>query len=144
MTRFAQLLGSAALLLLALPLAHAAEIYPSKPLRVVITFPAGGPTDVIVRLFTQRLTDAWGHPVIIDNRGGAGGIVGTEVVAHAAPDGYTFLVGTAGGMTINPALHAKLSYDSFRDFSPVGMLVMNLQILIAHPSVAAKTVRELV
>ena len=144
MTRFVQLLGSAALLLLALPPAHTAEIYPSKPLRVVITFPAGGPTDVIVRLVTQRLTDAWGHPVIIDNRGGAGGIVGTEVVAHAAPDGYTFLVGTAGGMTINPALHAKLSYDSFRDFAPVGMLVMNPQILIAHPSVAAKTVRELV
>ena len=144
MTRFAQLLGSAALLLLALPPAHTAEIYPSKPLRVVITFPAGGPTDVIVRLVTQRLTDAWGHPVIIDNRGGAGGIVGTEVVARAAPDGYTFLVGTAGGMTINPALHANLSYDSFRDFAPVGMLVMNPQILIAHPSVAAKTVRELV
>jgi len=124
--------------------AHAAETYPSKPLRMVITFPAGGPTDVVVRLVTQRLTDAWGHPVIIDNRGGAGGIVGTEIVSRAAPDGYTFLVGTAGGMTINPALHAKLPYDSFRDFAPVGMLVMNPQILIAHPSVAAKNVKELV
>lgn len=122
----------------------AADNYPSKPLRMVITFPAGGPTDVVVRLVTQRLTDEWGHPVIIDNRGGAGGIVGTEVVAHAPPDGYTFLVGTAGGMTINPALHAKLSYDPFRDFAPVGMLVMNPQILIAHPSVPAKTVKELV
>jgi len=122
----------------------AADTYPSKPLRVVITFPAGGPSDVVVRLVTQRLTDEWGHPVIIDNRGGAGGIVGTEVVANAAPDGYTFLVGTAGGMTINPALHAKLSYDPFRDFAPVGMLVMSPQILIAHPSVPAKTVKELV
>ena len=123
---------------------EAADSYPSKPLRMVITFPAGGPSDVVVRLVTQRMTEEWGHPVIIDNRGGAGGIVGTEVVAHAPPDGYTFLVGTAGGMTINPALHAKLSYDPFRDFAPVGMLVMNPQILIAHPSVPAKTVRELV
>ena len=123
---------------------EAADSYPSKPLRMVITFPAGGPSDVVVRLVTQRMTEEWGHPVIIDNRGGAGGIVGTEVVAYAPPDGYTFLVGTAGGMTINPALHAKLSYDPFRDFAPVGMLVMNPQILIAHPSVPAKTVRELV
>jgi len=123
---------------------EAADSYPSKPLRMVITFPAGGPSDVVVRLVTQRMTEEWGHPVIIDNRGGAGGIVGTEVVAHAPPDGYTFLVGTAGGMTINPALHAKLSYDPFRDFAPVGMLVMNPQILIAHPSIPAKTVRELV
>ena len=123
---------------------EAADSYPFKPLRRVITFPAGGPSDVVVRLVTQRMTEEWGHPVIIDNRGGAGGIVGTEVVAHAPPDGYTFLVGTAGGMTINPALHAKLSYDPFRDFAPVGMLVMNPQILIAHPSVPAKTVRELV
>jgi tripartite-type tricarboxylate transporter receptor subunit TctC len=111
---------------------------------MVITFPPGGPTDFVVRLVTQRLTDEWGHPVIIDNRGGAGGIVGTEIVARAAPDGYTFLVGTAGGMTINPALHAKLSYDPFRDFTPVGMLVVNPQILVAHPSVAAKNVKELV
>jgi tripartite-type tricarboxylate transporter receptor subunit TctC len=144
MTRWCPVFIIAAQLMLASAAVHAAETYPSKPLRVVITFPAGGPTDVVVRLVTQRLTEAWGHPVIIDNRGGAGGIVGTEVVARATPDGYTFLVGTAGGMTINPALHAKLSYDPFRDFAPVGMLVMNPQILIAHPSVAAKSVRELV
>ena len=144
MTRWCPVFIIAAQLMLASAAVHAAETYPSKPLRVVITFPAGGPTDVVVRLVTQRLTEAWGHPVIIDNRGGAGGIVGTEVVARATPDGYTFLVGTAGGMTINPALHTKLSYDPFRDFAPVGMLVMNPQILIAHPSVAAKSVRELV
>ncbi len=122
----------------------AADAYPSKPLRMVITFPAGGPTDVVVRLISQRLTDQWGYPVIIDNRGGAGGIVGTEIVARATPDGYTFLVGTAGGMTINPALRSDLSYDPFRDFSPVGMLVVNPQILVAHPTLAAKNIRELV
>ncbi len=122
----------------------AADAYPSKPLRMVITFPAGGPSDVVVRLISQRLTDQWGYPVIIDNRGGAGGIVGTEIVARATPDGYTFLVGTAGGMTINPALRSDLSYDPFRDFSPVGMLVVNPQILVAHPTLAAKNIRELV
>jgi tripartite-type tricarboxylate transporter receptor subunit TctC len=142
MTRLACRLA-AALLLLAPVTAPAADAYPTKPLRVVITFPPGGPTDVVVRLVTQRLTEEWGHPVIIDNRGGAGGIVGTEIVARAAPDGYTLLVGTAGGMTINPALHARLSYDPFRDFTPVGMMVVNPQILVAHPSVAAKNVKEL-
>ena len=143
MTRIVALLLATILSAVALA-ACAADAYPTKPLRMIITFPPGGPTDFVVRLITQRLTDEWGHPVIIDNRGGAGGIVGTEIVARAAPDGYTFLVGTAGGMTINPALHPKLPYDPFRDFAPVGMLVVNPQILVAHPSVAAKNVKELV
>ena len=134
----------ASLFLLFSVAAAAAEAYPTKPVRFVITFPPGGPTDVVVRLIGQRLTDQWGHPMIIDNRGGAGGIVGTEIVARAAPDGYSFLVGTAGGMTINPALQSKLPYDPFRDFSPVGMLVNNPQILVANPGVAAKNVKELV
>src|SRR5919107_5793928 len=124
--------------------AVAADAYPTKPVRFVITFPPGGPTDTVVRLVGERLTQEWGQPMIIDNRGGAGGIVGTEIVAHAAPDGYSFLVGTAGGMTINPALRPKLPYDPFRDFAPVGMLVNNPQILVAHPSIAAKNVKELV
>ncbi len=123
---------------------HAAEQYPTKPVRFVITFPPGGPTDVVVRLIGQRLTAEWGHPMIIDNRGGAGGIVGTEIIAHAAPDGYSFLVGTAGGMTINPALQSRLPYDPFRDFAPVGMLVLNPQILVANPALPARNVKELV
>jgi len=123
---------------------RAAETYPTKPIRAVVTFPPGGPTDFIVRTVGQRLTELWGPPLIIDNRGGAGGIVGTEIVAHAAPDGYTLLVGTAGGMTINPALHPKLSYDPFRDFSPVGMLVRNPQILVVNPSLPARNLNELV
>lgn len=122
----------------------AADVYPVKPVRFVITFPPGGPSDTILRVVGQRLTEAWGQPMIVDNRGGAGGIVGTEIVARAAPDGYSFLVGTAGGMTINPALQPKLPYDPFRDFAPVGMLVNNPQILVAHPSVPAKTLKELV
>src|SRR5690242_2173128 len=107
-----------AIALLLSPCLSTAADYPTKPVRFVVTFPPGGPTDTIVRVIGQRLTDLWGHPMILDNRGGAGGIVGTEIVAHAAPDGYSFLVGTAGGMTINPALQPKLPYDPFRDFTP--------------------------
>lgn len=121
-----------------------AQQFPVKPVRIVVTFPAGGPSDIIARPLSQRLAEKWGQPVIIDNRGGAGGIVGTEIVAHAAPDGYNLLLGTAGGMSINPALHTGLSYDPFRDFAAVGMLVNNPQILVAHPAVPANTVRELV
>ncbi len=126
------------------PFAFAADVYPNKPIRMVVTFPAGGPTDVIMRVIGQKLSDGWGHPVVIDNRGGAGGIIGTEIVARAAPDGYTFLVGTAGGMSINPALQPRLSYDPFRDFTPVAMLVINPQILVVHPAVPVKTLKELV
>ena len=133
-----------ALLVVAAAAAVAAETYPSKPLRVVITFPAGGPSDVVVRLIGQRVNELHGTPVIADNRGGAGGIVGTEIVARAAPDGYTLLVGTAGGMTINPNLHGKLPYDPFRDFAPVAMLVLSPQILVVHPTLPAKTVKDFV
>lgn len=122
----------------------AADNYPSKPIRTVITFPAGGPTDVIVRMIGQRVNDLHGVPFIADNRGGAGGIIGTEIVARAAPDGYTLLVGTAGGMTINPNLHARLSYDPMRDFAPVAMLVLNPQILVIHPSLGAKDLKAFV
>jgi tripartite-type tricarboxylate transporter receptor subunit TctC len=122
--------------------AGAAEVYPEKPIRMVVTFPAGGPSDVIVRIIGQRVNDLHGVTIIADNRGGAGGIVGTEIVARAAPDGYTFLVGTAGGMTINPNLHRKLTYEPFRDFAPVAMLVLNPQVLVVHPSLAARNVKE--
>jgi tripartite-type tricarboxylate transporter receptor subunit TctC len=122
--------------------AGAADVYPAKPIRMVVTFPAGGPSDVIVRIIGQRVNDLHGVTIIADNRGGAGGIVGTEIVARAAPDGYTFLVGTAGGMTINPNLHRKLTYEPFRDFAPVAMLVLNPQVLVVHPSLAARNVKE--
>lgn len=124
--------------------AGAAELYPAKPIRMVVTFPAGGPSDVIVRIIGQRVNDLHGVTIIADNRGGAGGIVGTEIVARAAPDGYTFLVGTAGGMTINPNLHRSLTYEPFRDFAPVAMLVLNPQVLVVHPSLAARNVKEFV
>ena len=153
MNRNSRLIGAvsarcAVVLLVAVLLTSAdaslAQSYPDKPIRIVVTFPAGGPTDAVARPISQSLSTTWGQPVIIDNRGGAGGIVGTEIVAHSAPDGYNLLIGTAGGMSINPSLHAKLSYDPFKDFAPISMLVINPQILVAHPALAASNVRELV
>ena len=153
MNRNSRLIGAvsarcAVVLLVAVLLTSAdaslAQSYPDKPIRIVVTFPAGGPTDAVARPISQSLSTTWGQPVIIDNRGGAGGIVGTEIVAHSAPDGYNLLIGTAGGMSINPSLHAKLSYDPFKDFAPISMLVINPQILVMHPALAASNVRELV
>ena len=97
--------------------------YPVKPIRWIVTFPAGGVTDIIGRTLAVRLTDTLGQQVVIDNRGGAGGVIGTEMVARAAPDGYTWLFGTSGGLSINPAFASKLPYDPQRDFAPVSLMV---------------------
>jgi tripartite-type tricarboxylate transporter receptor subunit TctC len=122
----------------------AAQTYPSKPIRLIVTFPPGGPSDFVARAIGQKLTEAWGQQVVVDNRGGAGGVVGVEAAARASPDGYTLLQGQSGGLSINPALHAKLPYDPFRDFAPISMLVVNSQMLVAHPSLPAKSVKQLV
>jgi len=122
----------------------AAQTYPTKPVRIVVPFTPGGGVDATARVLAQRYTDLWGQNVVPDNRPGAGANLGTEIVARAAPDGYTLLVGTAGGMTINPNLHAKLPYEPFRDFAPVAMLVLSPQILVVHPTLPAKTVKEFV
>ena len=124
--------------------AAAAQTFPTKPVRLIVTFPPGGPSDFVARALGQKLTEGWGQQVVVDNRGGAGGVVGVEAGARASPDGYTLLQGQSGGMSINPALLPKLSYDPFRDFTPITMLVINAQMLVAHPSVPAKTVKELV
>jgi tripartite-type tricarboxylate transporter receptor subunit TctC len=124
--------------------AATAQTFPSKPVRLIVTFPPGGPSDFVARALGQKLTEGWGQQVVVDNRGGAGGVVGVEAAARAGPDGYTLLQGQSGGMSINPALLPKLSYDPFRDFAPITMLVINAQMLVAHPSVPAKTVKELV
>ena len=124
--------------------AAAAQTFPVKPVRLIVTFPPGGPSDFVARALGQKLTETWAQQIVIDNRGGAGGVVGVEAAARANPDGYTLLQGQSGGMSINPALLPKLSYDPFRDFAPITMLVINAQMLVAHPSVPAKTVKELV
>src|SRR5437588_6798624 len=119
-----------------------AEEWPAKPVRFIVPYPPGGGTDVIARILQQPLSDALGHPVLIENRGGAGGALGTEAAAKSAPDGYTFLF-TLSSHTINPMLY-KLSYDVERDFAPVSLVVSVPQLIAAHPSAPAKTLRELV
>ena len=118
--------------------------YPSKPIRIVVTYPPGGPTDFVARALGQKFTEAWSQPVIVDNRAGAGGVVGTEVVARAAPDGYTLLLGTSAGLAINPALTSKLPYNAFTDFAPVSRVVINPQILVFNASFAPNSLKELI
>jgi tripartite-type tricarboxylate transporter receptor subunit TctC len=118
--------------------------YPIKPVRMIVPFPAGGATDIVGRLVAQKLTEAWNQQVIVDNRGGAGGTIGSEVAAKSAPDGYTILVGTSSTHAVAPSLYSHLGYDPVRDFAPV-TLIANATILLAvHPSVPAKNVRELI
>ena len=117
--------------------------YPTKPIRIVVPFPPGGSTDFLARGIGQKLTEAWGQQVVIDNRAGAGGIVGTEIVAHAAPDGYNLLM-NAIGHAANPALYKKLPYDSLRDFTPIILVADVPTILAAHSKNNVSTVKELI
>jgi len=121
-----------------------AQTYPSKPIRIVVHFPPGGPTDLVARAVGQKLNEAWGQQVLVDNRPGAGGVVGVEMVVRSPADGYTILFATGGSMSIAPALIAKLPYNVFTDLTPVNLLVINPQMLVLHPSVPANNVRELV
>src|SRR5258706_5939345 len=119
-----------------------AQDYPTRPIRLIVTFPPGGTVDITARILQPRLSEALGQTIVIENRGGAGGAVGTEAVAKSAPDGYTFLF-TLSSHTINPILY-KLSYDVERDFAPVSLVVSVPQLIAAHPNAPAKTLRELV
>ncbi len=121
-----------------------AQIYPAKPIRLIVPYPPGGPTDLVGRLIGQKLTEAWGQQVVVENRAGAASAVGTEVAARSAPDGYTLLLGTSAGFCINPALGGKLPYDAERDFAPISLLVINPQILVVHPSLPVHSVKTLV
>jgi tripartite-type tricarboxylate transporter receptor subunit TctC len=123
--------------------AAAAQSYPSKPVRLVIPFPAGGPTDIVGRTMAQKLSELLGQQVVVDNRGGAGGIIGTEQVAKAAPDGYTLLMGTIGGIAVAMSLQPNRGYDSLRDLAPITQSVTVTNILVTHPSVPATNVKEL-
>jgi tripartite-type tricarboxylate transporter receptor subunit TctC len=123
--------------------AHAQPEYPAKPVRVVVPIAAGGGTDIIGRMIAQKLTQAFGQQFIVDNRPGAGGIIGTDAVAKAAPDGYTVLV-TPTSHAINPSIYAKLPYDSVKDFAPVALLVSATTVFVVHPSLPARTVNEII
>lgn len=116
--------------------------YPDKPLRLIVPFPAGGPTDISARIIGQKLTEAWGQQVVVDNRAGANGIIGQDAVAKAKPDGYTLLLQSVA-FAVNPSLY-KLPYDSEKDFIPVTMVASTPLMLVVNPEVRAKSVGELV
>ena len=120
-----------------------AQSYPTKPIRFVVGFTAGGASDITSRIIGQKLTQHLGQPVIIDNRAGASGTIAGGIVAKAPPDGYTLLSGATSILAINPALYAKLDYDSLRDFAPVSQTVSMPQLLVVHPSVKVTTLKEL-
>ncbi len=123
--------------------ADAANAYPDKPVRVIDPFPPGGGSGLVARLVGQKLTETWGHPIVVDNRGGAGGSIGADMVAKAVPDGYTLLIGTASPLTVNPHI-SKTPYDPLRDFAPILLATTIPLIIVVHPSVPARSVRDLI
>src|SRR5215813_2110054 len=116
----------------------AAQKYPSRPIRLVAASSPGGGSDILGRMVAQKLAEEYGQQVVVDNRGGASGVIGTDIVAKSAPDGYTLLI-IQPSLTINPSMIPKLPYDAARDFTPISLLVDASQILTVHPSVPAKT-----
>jgi tripartite-type tricarboxylate transporter receptor subunit TctC len=120
-----------------------AQQYPSGPIRIVVPFTPGGGTDILARLIGQKLTESWGQPVVVDNRAGASGTVGTAVVAKAAADGHTALIVPAG-YAGNPSLYKRLPYDHTRDLAPVSWLASGPLMLVVHPSFPAKSIKELI
>jgi tripartite-type tricarboxylate transporter receptor subunit TctC len=139
-------LGLAALAALAIAAANSADAqqYPSQIIKIVVPFTAGGAVDVVARIIAPKLSEALGQPVIIENKGGAGGVLGATTVAQAAPDGYTLLVGTVSTQGTNSAVYTKLSYDPVRDFAPVVLLSKSPLLMEARPTLPAKNVREFI
>jgi tripartite-type tricarboxylate transporter receptor subunit TctC len=144
--RMTRLMSAAVMVAGVFGAAHAQiKDYPARAIRFVVPFPPGGATDVVTRIVAQKLNDQYKRQVaIVDNRGGAGGVVGSEIVARAAADGYTMVMGTTGTHAINASLYAKPSYDPVKDFAPVTPAALLPNMLVAHPSVPAKNVRELI
>ena len=126
------------------PGAVSAQDWPAKPVRVVVPFAVGGTTDITARLIAEQLTQGLKQSFIVENRGGAGGNIGATEVARAAPDGYTFLMGTPGTQAINQFLYPKMPYDTLKDFAPVSFVVRVPNVLVVHPGVGVKTIAELI
>jgi tripartite-type tricarboxylate transporter receptor subunit TctC len=118
--------------------------FPSKPVKIVVAYAPGGTTDTMARLLGQKLSEVWGKPVVVDNKPGGGGAIAAEFVARSAADGHTIFLGTIGEMAINPSLESKINYDPQRDFAPVAKLAVTPLLLVAHPNLAVKSVKELI
>lgn len=144
MTRRLALIAASGLLGAALPAAVQAQAFPAKPVRIVVTFPPGGSSDAAARLVAPKLAERLGQPVVIDNRPGAGGGIGLEAVAKAPADGHTLVLASAGGLTANPSLYAKLNYDPVRDFAPIGLFGTSPFVLIASDKLPAASVKDVV
>ena len=123
--------------------AHA-QTYPQRPVRIIVPYPPGSGTDIVARLLGQRISESWGQPIVVDNRPGAGAIVGVDAVAKSAPDGYTLGIADTGPLAINPALYPKLPYDPVRDFAPVVEVAKLPFMLVAHPTLGVSSVAELI
>ena len=136
---------AAAMFALALLVAGAAiaQQYPTKPVRIVVPFAPGGPNDILARVIAQKLTEAWGMQVFVENRAGGGTVIGTEVVAKSAPDGHNLLM-VSTSHTTNPTLVRKLPFDTLRDLAPVILVANSTNVLLAHPSLPARSVKELI
>ena len=138
-------LAAFALALCVLAPAHAqVSPFPGKPIRMIVPFPPAGPTDVVARIIGQKLSERWGQQVLVENRAGAGGTIGAELVARAAPDGYTLVMGSTANMAVNVTLFDKLSYDPIKDFAPVNLAAITPNLLVVNPSMPAKNVREFI
>ena len=134
---------AAAMLALAAPAAHAQADYPTRPIKLILPFPPGGGADLTARSLAQKMGETMGQSIVVENKPGANGALGTEAVAKAAPDGYTLLVTDRGSLAVNPHLYAKLGYDPLRDFAFVGIATDGPYVLVANPSLNVKTVAEL-
>jgi tripartite-type tricarboxylate transporter receptor subunit TctC len=133
-----------ALLALLVFSASEAQIYPAKPVRIIVPYAAGGTSDILARQLGPKLSDAWGQPVIVENKPGANGNVGADFVAKSAPDGYTLLLTDLGGLVISASVYPQLPFNPAKDFTPVIMVSYSPHVLAVHPSVPAKDVKELV
>jgi len=142
LTRLARTMIPAALFAATLP--AAAGGYPTKPIRMLVGFAPGGGTDTTARAISQPLSEALGQQVVVDNRAGAAGNIATDIASKSPPDGYTVLMGTIAALAINPSLYEKLPFDPVRDFEPVSLAVSSTNVLVVHPSVPAKSVKELI
>jgi len=142
--RCAALSLTATLAILAPHAAAAADAYPAKPVRFVVAFPPGGGTDIIARSIAQKLAERIAQQVVVDNRPGAGGNIGTDMVAKSAPDGYTLLMGSAGPLAINASLFGKMPFDPIKDLAPVTLAASTPNVLVVHPALRAATLKELI
>jgi tripartite-type tricarboxylate transporter receptor subunit TctC len=144
MKRFAMLVHTLAACALLIPLHAVAQTWPTKPVRVIVPYPAGGTSDILARTLGQKLTEIWGQPIVVENKPGANGNVGADLVAKATADGYTLLLCDVGALAISPSVYTSLAFDPNKDFAPVTMVAYSPHILAVNPELPVKSVKELI